>query len=376
MKSFGVIAALGLSLALPPSGRAAKGAEAVRVVPRGSVLRPRQPQAAVDDKGTVFVAFGSKNTVYCSVSRDGGRSFGKPVKVGRLTHLALGSRRGPRIVAGGGNAVIVACDHATGLLLAWRSTDGGRTWQKPATINDNSPGTAGEGLHALTMTPDGKLFCVWLDHRLARKNQIFGADSSDGGKTWSKNRLIYRSPDGSVCPCCHPSVTSDAKGNLYAMWRNALDGNRDMYFAVSHDGGRTFGKAAKLGSGTWRLDRCPMDGGAIAVFSPGQVTTVWRRRKQVFRTGPETGRERLLGTGEQPWAAATPQGAWLVWLSRRQAGLWLQSPTSRRPAKIAGGAIDPVIAAPRRGKGPVVVVWESGTGRGSAILASVVREGQ
>jgi BNR repeat-like domain len=371
MKSLPVAVLLFLGFAGTPQIQAA---DAIRVVPAGSVAHPRQPQAAVDEKGVIYVAFGAKNTIYCSVSRDSGRSYGRPVKVGETKHLALGARRGPRIVAGGGTVVIVTCDHSNGLLSARRSTDGGRTWKKPVTINDNKPGTASEGLHALAMAPNGTLYCAWLDHRLDRKNQIFGAASSDGGRTWSKNRLIYRTPSGGVCPCCHPSATFDPKGNLYVMWRNALDGFRDMYLIVSRDGGKTFGTAAKLGIGAWRLDRCPMDGGAIAVASPGKVTTVWRRRKQVFRLDSVGEREQLLGTGEQAWAAATPRGTWLVWLTRRQGDLWLQSPTSTRPEKLAAHATDPVVATPRSGKGPVVVVWETGSGREQTILARVVKE--
>lgn len=348
-------------------------ADAVRVVPAGSVAHPRQPQAAVDEKGVIYVAFGAKNTIYCSVSHDGGRTFRKPVKVGEAKHLALGARRGPRIVAGKGVVTIVTCDHSNGLLSAWRSTDSGRTWKSPVTINDNKPGTADEGLHALAMAPDGLIYCVWLDHRLEKHNQIFGAASRDGGTTWSKNRLVYRSPSGGVCPCCHPSATFDGKGNLYVMWRNALDGFRDMYIAVSRDGGKTFGKATKLGAGTWRLDRCPMDGGTVAAISPKYVTTVWRRRKQVFRLDFPSDREKLLGTGEQAWAAATPRGTWLVWLTRRKGDLWLQSPTSSRPEKIASHATDPVVATPHGGKGPVVVVWETGSGRDMTIVARVVK---
>jgi hypothetical protein len=370
MKSLRTTASLFLILSVTTGIQAA---DTVRVIPTGSVAHPRQPQAVVDEKGAIYVAFGAKNTIYCSVSRDGGRSFGSPVKVGETKHLALGARRGPRIVAAEGIVTIVTCDHSNGLLSAWRSSDGGKTWSKPIAINDNSPGTAQEGLHALAMAPDGMLYCVWLDHRLEKKNQMFGAASRDGGKTWSKNQLIYRSPSG-VCPCCHPSATFDGKGNLYVMWRNSLDGNRDMFLAVSRDGGKTFGKATKLGTGTWRLDTCPMDGGAVAVASPGHVTTVWRRRKQVFLTNSAGKPEQLLGGGEQPWAAATPRGAWLVWLSRRRGDLWLQSPKSSRPTKIASHATDPVVATPIGGKGPVVVVWETVSGREQTILAHVVKE--
>ena len=60
----------------------------------------------------------------------------------------------------------------------------------------------------------------------------------------------------------------DAQGRVAVMWRNWLNGSRDMFAALSSDGGKTFATAQKLGSGTWKLNGCPMDGGSIAVRSP------------------------------------------------------------------------------------------------------------
>ena len=53
------------------------------------------------------------------------------------------------------------------------------------------------------------------------------------------------------------------------MWRNSLDGARDMFVSESRDGGRTFSNARKLGSGTWPLKACPMDGGHLAFDAAG-----------------------------------------------------------------------------------------------------------
>ena len=74
-----------------------------------------------------------------------------------------------------------------------------------------------------------------------------------------------QSPDGSVCQCCHPSVAIDSRGVIQVLFRNSLGGQRDMYLCSSTDGGQTFGKAIKLGQGSWNIDHCPMDGGNLAV---------------------------------------------------------------------------------------------------------------
>jgi hypothetical protein len=183
--------------------------------------------------------------------------------------------------------------------------------------------------------------------------------------------LVYKSPDGSVCECCHPSVAFDGRGTIHAQWRNSLSGSRDMYVASSLDGGKTFGKAIKLGTGTWPLKACPMDGGAIAAAGES-FATAWRRDKSVYLFANADREERRLGNGEQPWIALTKEGPFVVWLAKRGGTALVLSPTSATATKLADHAADPVIAAGPDGKGPVVVAWESDDGRDSKILCQIL----
>lgn len=195
--------------------------------------------------------------------------------------------------------------------------------------------------------------------------------SSDSGRTWTPNVLVYRSPDGSVCECCHPSVAVDDRGGVHVLWRNSLAGKRDMYASVSSDGGATFGPAAKLGSGTWPLDACPMDGGAIAVAG-GRMATVWRRGPEFFLVEGQQP-ERRLGTGEQPVLALTDQGPWAAWLTKRGESLLLLKPGAEQPFQLATHAADPVIAVGPQGRGPVVAAWEVRQGKQRSIQCQVVQ---
>src|SRR5690606_30487486 len=115
----------------------------------------------------------------------------------------------------------------------------------------------------------------------------------------------------------------------------SLAGHRDMYFAVSRDGGGRFSDARKLGQGSWKLDACPMDGGCLAVSAKGEMTTVWRREQQVFCTESDDRSETLLGPGQQPWTAASADGAYFVWLGERPGTLWLRAPAAEQPVALA-----------------------------------------
>jgi hypothetical protein len=145
------------------------------------------------------------------------------------------------------------------------------------------------------------------------------------------------------------------------MWRGVSEGARDMQLAHSGDGGKIFGAGTKLGTGTWKIDSCPMDGGALAE-SGGQVTAVWRRETSVYLSGGGTD-ERLVGSGQQPWIA----GAAVVWLEKRGGRLLMLAPGAKDPATLADSANDPVIAASPDGKGTLYAAWETGEGEETQI---------
>lgn len=336
---------------------------------------PQQPQLAVGSDGSIHVTYGVGSSIlYSRLSADGHIAM-KPVVVDSSLVYAIGRRRGPRIATAGDAVCIAAIGGKEGRgrdgdVVLFRSTDQGASWSEATIVND-IPGSAREGLHALASGPDQKVCAVWLDLR-SGKTEIYSATSANGGANWGKNVLVYRSPDGTVCECCHPSAAFDDQGRLYVMWRNWLGGARDMYLAQSDDGGLTFGEATKLGNGTWPLDACPMDGGAVVVGPQGTVTTVWRRENQVYLASPGQ-RERLIARGSQPWMAASGDGPVVAWLEERGAALFTLSPTAQYPIRLAEKAADPVVASLAHKKSPIVVAWEERHGEDFLIKCQVLR---
>ena len=352
---------LGLALAWNgPAGAISPEAPPTRVAPEAGA---RQPQAAVDREGRIFVAYGVGDLIRCARSTDGGKTF-ESADVGRAGALSLGMRRGPRVAVAGKVLVVSAVAGAQGQgkdgdLLTWRSADLGRTWSGPTRVN-SVEGSAREGLHGMASGPDGSTYCVWLDLR-ARATELYGARSKDGGATWEPDHLVYKSPGGSICQCCHPSVAYDLSGDLHVLWRNSLRGDRDLYLIRSADGGSTFGPAEKLGRESWALNACPMDGGMLAIGPGGRVETAWMRAGAVFEARPGEP-ERRLGRGVQVWTAFGPGGPVTAWLVARPGRLLVEVPGSRDPLTIAEDAVDPVVAAGTDGRGPVIVAWEGKAG--------------
>jgi len=303
----------------------------------------KQPQLAAGRDGTIAMVFGSDHAVLFSRSTDNGTTFSKPVQIAEVPALMLGRHRGPRVAFVGKTILVSAvAGGEQGNLLLWRSTDEGRTWGKPVALNDVAA-AAREGLDAMTADDSGHAAAVWLDLR-QKGTRLYGTFSNDAGATWSKNVLVYESPDGTICQCCHPSLAALGNGEFAVMFRNALGGSRDMYLLRVRDG-RVAGAAQKLGTATWKLDACPMDGGGIAV-DHGQILTAWRRGTDIYLAHPGA-KETHIGAGMDVALA----GAFAIW----NHGGSIET----KSGVLGAGTFPSVVGLP---DGDVLAAWEdSGT---------------
>jgi len=317
-----------------------------------------QPQVTVAPSGAVHVVFGQGTAVYHTSSADG-REFSKPIKVGELEKLALGRRRGPRVVASNGVVLVTAISHADGNLHAWTSSDDGKTWKEGAALNAKD-GSAKEGLQALAGDGLGHVAAVWPDMRSGGM-EVWSRESRDGGKSWQPEVRVYAAPGGNICPCCVPNVAISPKGKVAVTWRNLVDGFRDVHVAT-RDGDKPFSPAIKLGTGTWKFEGCPMDGGGLAFSPGGNWLAVWRRDKDVFASLAES-QELPLGTnGSQPVAAYAGVTPVMIW----ESGDALMMKRGDAPAaKFADGA---KFASAASGKDAACVVWEGTAAEGKTLL--------
>lgn len=154
------------------------------------------------------------------------------------------------------------------------------------------------------------------------------------------------------------------------MFRNSISGHRDMYIALSFDGGRSFSEARRLGHGTWALDACPMDGGMLAVGSDGGINTVWRRDGSIFHSSGEGSAETLRAAGQQPWIAQTKSGSVIAWTVGRDGHLLIKQSPDGDYVRLAQDARHPVVTSASNRMGPVIVCWESKDGNLNLVKAA------
>jgi hypothetical protein len=280
-----------------------------------------QPTIAKTESDIIGVTYGEKEVIYYSESMDGGTTFNDSEVVGSLEGLLLGYSSGPQI-AFTKNKVVITAPSRSGNLYSWFKDRAEENWQGPFRINDIDKSVE-ECLSSITVSNEGHIYSTWIDTRTLEtsdvnmsstseehpeeknkgmkkpKAKIYVSVSMDNGKTWSKSDLVYKSPDGSVCECCRPSIESDKNGNLIIMFRNNIDGSRDLHYTMSKDKGKSFSPPQKLGSGTWKINGCPMDGGGFTSLGNDEIISAWQREGMVYTATSDLS-EQLIGAGRAP----------------------------------------------------------------------------
>jgi len=310
------------------------------------IANGQMPGVIKDKTGILHLVYGTGDSIMYLYSKDGSKSFSQASLVSTLPKLAASHTRGPQIAVTANGLLITACTSA-GNIFSFLKTGSGN-WKLSGRINDSDT-VAKENLMALS-AEGTNAFAVWLDLRDGH-NKIFGARSSDGGNSWSKNILVYASPDKTVCECCKPSVVMKGN-NVSIMFRNWLNGNRDLYFITSYDGGKSFSKAQKLGKESWALNGCPMDGGAIALNKSGKPITVWNRKGTIYACEPEA-EEREVGQGRSCTLKTVDGKNVYAWLENGE--VVVLKPNGQKVA--LGKGIQPVLEPIDNDH--VVCIWEN-----------------
>lgn len=309
-----------------------------------------QPSIGVDTKGIIRIAYGKGDSLLFSTSEDSGKTFSKEELIDTLHGLHLGMSRGPQISSSSNRTVIIAMN-VSGDIYAYSLKHATNIWTKKTRVND-IPQIAKEGLSSIDSDQSDNFYATWLDLRDDPHNKIYVSHSAQGGDSWQKNLLVYRSPDGTVCECCRPSLAVSGS-KVQIMFRNWLNGSRDMHVATSEDQALHFNEPIKLGTGTWKLKGCPMDGGAITVDSKGQTITTWRREGDVYISTINQV-EQKMGTGRHSDMTSSGNDYAVTWSDQDQ--IYISTSQHPQPSVVGNGTY-PVIESINNSD--FFLTWES-----------------
>ena len=179
--------------------------------------------------------------------------------------------------------------HATVLYVS-ASRDRGQTFGPPVKVNDDSR-PAVHGMHSLAVGQDGRIYVAWLDernitpmpmkdiqmdpsksgHHMESNRELFFASSTDGGRTFSANERIAKD----VCPCCKTALAIGPNGQLYLSWRQVLAGDFRHIAISSSTDGKSFSKPVIVSDDQWVLKGCPVSGAGLSVNAGGKLRVLW-----------------------------------------------------------------------------------------------------
>lgn len=274
-------------------------------MPQEKPARAPKPSLAIgatlDGLGRLWLARVENQHLLVSHSDDGGLSFSSPVVVTPTPEniSADGENRPGIAVAKDGSVLLVWVQglpqRFTANVRFARSTDGGKRFSSPITLNDDNR-IAGHSFTSLAIDGDGRVAVVWLDGRdrdAAREqgrafagSSLYAALSSDNGASFAANRQLARH----TCECCRTALAWTPQGPV-AFWRNLYDGNiRD--FALADLDRATVRRAS---DDEWQIAACPHHGGGIAADQRGGLHLAWftngTKRQGLFYRRIEAGSE-------------------------------------------------------------------------------------
>ncbi len=176
--------------------------------------------------------------IYYKRSTDGGLSWGTDT---RLTNNSTGSYM-PSVSASGSTVHVVWFDERDGNIEIYykRSTDGGLSWGTDIRLTYNSAVSFYPSVSVLGST----VHVVWFDSRDGNY-EIYYKRSTDGGLSWGTDIRLTNNSAGSYVPSF--SVSGSA---VHVVWYDDRDGNNEIYYKCSTDGGLSWGTDIRLTNNT------------------------------------------------------------------------------------------------------------------------------
>ncbi len=294
------------------------------------------PTGAFDEQGRLWLAWAFGGHVYVHRSDDRGETFTPPVPVNRIPErVAADGENRPKIAVGPEGTVYVSwvkrlAKPYTGDVRFARSTNGGRTFSEPLTVNDHRDMTS-HRFESFAVNKRGEIFIAWLDKRdlVAAERDgeqyngaaLYYAVSRDGGESFGANRKIA----DHTCECCRTAMALDGDGLPVVVWRHIYGANIRDHGLVRFEDSKTPAEPVRLSHDQWQIDACPHHGPDISIDA-GVWHTVWfnnaPQRHGLFYARSTDRGERFstpLPVGNYEAAASHPavlgigERVWLAW---------------------------------------------------------------
>ena len=172
-----------------------------------------------------------------------------------------------------------------------RSTDQGTTWaEKDFLLENDDEGRSFSQGPQIIAAGKRDLYVVWYDNLNGASDIILTA-SDNNGKDWGEPVRVDSDDPGEAFSGS-PKIAATGSGNVYVVWEDTRNGNSDIYFARSENGGSSFRPDIRLDGGD--------EAGSSFSFSPhlcadgSNVYVVWHDARNAAEGDGGGGRDVFL----------------------------------------------------------------------------------
>ncbi|MGK0186580.1 MAG: hypothetical protein ACI9R3_002363 [Verrucomicrobiales bacterium] len=295
---------LAIACILPVLAAPAQELPRVASLPAGATV----PDAEVDEKGGIHVAYLSSGDVWYVSSKDEGRTFSEPIRVNTEAGFASGGRfRGPDLAIGKEGRVHVVWYNAGyqkkrphdewGVMYS-RLEKKAERFEKARNLNQRPSDNFSVAANA-----KGNVAVIWM------AGGVFASLSNDGGKNFAPPEDLKVDP----CECCGSRAIYEQDGALAVLYRDKTDNIRDTNIARLEVEKEKWSNRV-ISETAWPITACPMTGSFLSHSKSG-IAAGWETDGQIyFRPSlDDKGKEvRASKKGRYPVVLTTAEGTSLV----------------------------------------------------------------
>jgi len=242
--------------------------------------------ATFDNKSTLWAVWTNNDSIYVQSSADKGNSFTAPVLVNTKPEtVAAENESRPKIKVDAKGTIyltwVLTLDKKRSTYVRFsRSTDGGKSFTTPVTVNDDLQ-VIRHRFDSLAVGKNGEIFVAWLDARdteAAKKAgkevkglSLYYSTSTDAGKHFATNKSIT----DHVCECCRIDTAIAPDNTPVVVWRHIFESGIRDHALVKFKDWQTPDTMQRLSHEDWKIDACPHHGPALSIAESGIYHAVW-----------------------------------------------------------------------------------------------------
>lgn len=252
-----------------------------------NIICAKTVTTAFAPNGDLWRLWSISQHMYYQISKNNGKSFSDTQKI-NIDPESISARNE--------NRPKIAFDQQKGVYLSWAisgkkrftgdirfsySSDNGRTFSKPITVNNDGIIT-GHSFNEMVVSPIGNVSLVWLDSRYAYQQRKAGK-KAHGSELYlakgnpSKNSLFSNEALArGTCVCCRIAIDNDKKENLAIFWRHIFGDNiREFALITLDETNPTLRNVTQISNDHWYIEGCPHQGGAISIDAQNRYHLTW-----------------------------------------------------------------------------------------------------